>query len=492
MFSIQISARRRRICPRNFPETALVIAAALSAFGCTAQPEPLRRNSPRLPSRTISAASSATLSASTHPAPPTDELHTALPTNLLELVEVALLNNPSVQAARFNYEASLERAPQVGGLPNPRLRGKYFLEEVQSRVGPQEWSIGVEQQFPAVGVLDAKVKAASAQAEARAARLKFAILQVSLEVKLAWHELYYLGQAIRSVREDRDRLSSLETVIRRDYASGSTPYTDLIRAQVELGRSENRLAGLEDQQRPAAARLNAALHRPSNSTVPIPEVLEEPGRLLSTLELSERLEISSPLLSSLRHEKHAAREAQKGAEYESRPAFSLGVEYIETGSAIAGGTAGSGDDPLALLFSVDLPIYGNRYSAARREARAKTRMVSSSLEATLDRLYSELESEHFIARDAERQIALYQTTLVPRARQAFEATETAFRSGQANFLELIDAERVLLEFHLSLQRARTDRALAHARLEALVGDSVTIPNTTAPATLPQQLEERPR
>ena len=477
MFSNNYSLQSRELRRRRLFAIALSSLLCLGSVGCLSSSAPSEMNRSR---------SSETLRfrklLRTPQAEDVSESPLDLPSNLGALVKIAAANSPAVRVAQASFEASLERAPQVEGLPNPTLRGKYFVEEVQTRVGPQEWAVGVEQKFPAIGVLDSRGKAATAQSDAQLARLDLSIREVVREVRLAWHELYYLGRAVESVREECDRLTSLEEVILRDYASGSIPYTVLIRAQVELGRSENRLAGLQDQLRPAAARLNAVLHRPNRAAVPTPGVLKEPGQLLSTEKLLELMEAASPLLASLRHEKRAAEETRRGAELESRPAYSLGLEYIATGSAIGPGVSGSGDDPLVATFSIDLPIHKNRYNAAKREARALSHKASFTFDSTLDRLRSQLEQEHFIARDAQRQVSLYEDTLLPRARQAFEATETAFRSGQVNFLELIDAERLLLEFDLTLERARTDRALAHARLEALVGTTVTTP-TQSPTEL---------
>ena len=51
-------------------------------------------------------------------------------------------------------------------------------------------------------------------------------------------------------------------------------------------------------------------------------------------------------------------------------------------------------------------------------------------------------------------------------------TSQAFETGQAGFLDLIDAQRVLIDFRLSLERALADRAIAVARVESLVGDGL--------------------
>ena len=459
---------------RNGTISFLFVAISALQSGCAA-------NSVHTPSRpptpSVDAQSRARVEA---PVRAADDAELApLPAELDDLVALALSTNPEVHAARESFDASRERAPQVESLPDPKLSGRYLIQEVETRVGPQNWALGVQQNFPALGSLTALRKAADARSLAEAARLVSTILAVTLDLKVAWYELYYLEQAIESLQEDQERLQSLEQVIRRDYASGSALYTTLIRVQVELGRSENRLASMQDQRRPKVTRINSILHRPSAAPLPSPSTLPQLGRLLTTNELERRMGESNPELTRLRHDRDAADEDQRGADLVGRPGFSFGVEYISTGSAANPALAGSGTDPIIAKFSIDLPVHHARYSAARREARARSRMARSSLSATHDRLRTELERDHFLARDTERQIALYQETLIPRARQAFEAVETSFRGGQSNYIELIDAERVLLDFDLALKRALTDRMIAHARLEALVGDVITDQSSTS-------------
>ncbi|MFT5286058.1 MAG: cobalt-zinc-cadmium efflux system outer membrane protein [Planctomycetota bacterium] len=414
---------------------------------------------------------------------PADELTTdeATPKGLDGLIRLALANNPNIRAARAQLQASRDIAPQVASLPDPELTGSYFIEEVETRVGPQEWSLGIRQRFPSSDALEASRSAAEIRTQADRAQLGAVMQAVVLEVKLAWYELFYLERAILSFNEDRDRLQSVEEVIRRDYATGSAAYTTLIRAQVELGQSENKLAGLRDQRVPAIARLNVVLHRSIQSPVSSPNELQVPNKLLSTEELEQRMADLNPELQRIQFEKRAAKADQNRADHEGSPDYTLGLQYINTGGARSANVPGNGDDPLVATFSIGLPVRRARLDAASRAARARTRMMSANVESKLDQLRSELAQAHFLARDAERQINLYQSSLLPRAKQSFDAIEADFRSGQSDFNELIDAKRVLLDFRLALQRALTDRAIAHARLEFLVGASATQFSSNSPA-----------
>jgi outer membrane protein TolC len=84
-------------------------------------------------------------------------------------------------------------------------------------------------------------------------------------------------------------------------------------------------------------------------------------------------------------------------------------------------------------------------------------------------------------RDADRKMDLYGDTLVPKATESLKVTEQSFRTGDASFLDLIDAQRTYLEFALAHQRALADHEQSLAKVEMLVGKNTsTSGNETAP------------
>ena len=76
----------------------------------------------------------------------------------------------------------------------------------------------------------------------------------------------------------------------------------------------------------------------------------------------------------------------------------------------------------------------------------------------------------FELRDAGRKVTLYRDTLIPKGEQSLRATSAGFEAGQLEFLNVIDAQRVLLEFQLSYERALSNQLARLAQLEMLVGN----------------------
>ena len=215
---------------------------------------------------------------------PSDD-HEAAPTTLPEINEqstlsdylaCAALNNPGLKAAFERWKASVERIPQVKALPDPRFNYAYFIQSVETRVGPQRQMFGISQTFPWFGKLGLRGDQAIEAANAEKERYEAAKLKLFYQVKNAYYEYYFLARAIAVTGENLELLRRLEDVVRTRYASGAAAYADVIRAQVELGKLEDSLRTLQDLRVPISAKLDAALDRPGKEILPWPgHVVEE-------------------------------------------------------------------------------------------------------------------------------------------------------------------------------------------------------------------------
>ena len=84
-------------------------------------------------------------------------------------------------------------------------------------------------------------------------------------------------------------------------------------------------------------------------------------------------------------------------------------------------------------------------------------------------LTARLKLAHFKYRDAERKIALYRDSLVPQAKSALTVSQKAYEGGTADFLETVDAQRLLLEFQLQAERSAADREQRLAEICMILG-----------------------
>jgi outer membrane protein TolC len=298
-------------------------------------------------------------------------------------------------------------------------------------------------------------------------------LHVAYRIKKAYYDLAFLSRSISITKEHLKLLTQWESVARSRYATGVGSYADIIKAQVELGKLSDRLDELQDRYRPLAASLNAVLNRPVGAVVPWPAEYEATGGPVDEAELFVRLEQKNPVLISLGHQADSFLQAEKLAGKQRYPDLTFGVNYIQTGDARMEGVLGSGTDPLLASLSINIPLWRGKYSAAEREAAENFRAVSSTRTDRANLLAADLERALFGYRDALRKMDLYGDTLLPKGRQSLGATAAAYETGKAGFLDVVDAERILLEFQLSHARAAADLMINSAEIEMLVGGPVS-------------------
>ena len=394
--------------------------------------------------------------------------------DLRSLVDYALENNPEINAAIQTHRADLERVAQATALPDPRLNLRYFFEEVETRVGPQEHAIGISQTLPWFGKLRLQGVAATESARATAERIASIRNKVIAEVASAWYELYYLGQSIEIVRGNRDLVLHLERVARARYGTGAATHADVIRAQVELGNLENRLASLEDRRSPLSARLNAALNRPTTELFVLPTDVSFLTVSPSDEDILRQVALNNPELQATDFDIQAARTLKERAKKNYLPNFTVGVDYIATGEARNPTVPDSGDDVLSASVGVTLPIWRSSYSAGVKEAEAKIRSEQYRRDQLLTQFHADTVTALFKLRDAERQIDLYENTLLPKANESLAATQRAYSTGASPFADLIDSQRVLLNFELSYARSITDHNQARTLIEKLIGQPLKL------------------
>ncbi len=390
---------------------------------------------------------------------------------LAELEQLAVSRHGDLERLRLERRAFEARAVGARAWPDPRLIFREYLVEVETRVGPQERTFGIEQTIPWPGLLDDRSERASRQAEMTGYELLGARREVLARLRSRWAEYFYLGRAIVVRRETLALLGRLQELARDRLAVGRGSASHVIRVQVELARLENEIATLVERTSPLRTSILSLVGGSPDREIPFPVDLDprepeptDPDRIRENL--LDRDAVLARADAAIR----VAEAELDIAGYEGWPKLGIGAQTIITGDAVSPGVSGSGDDAWIVGVQLEIPIDRRRVRAAERSARDhRDGAVAAARQLERDRV-AVLEDALFLREDAARRVGLYDGTLIPKGEESLRATEAAFVAGEVDFTNLIDAERVLLEFRLSLERARADRWLAGARLRGFLGE----------------------
>jgi len=384
----------------------------------------------------------------------------------------AALHSPSMRVAFYDWLAAIERTGYAGALPDPQFMYAYYIESVETRVGPQNHRLALKQSFPWFGTLGAQKDAAGHAADAAYRHFQSEELKLFYEVIAAYDEYYYAGREMEITTENLELMTYWESVARARYRVALAPHADVIKTQVELGRLEDRLLRLQSVLYPAAARLKAVLDLPDSLELPIPTEIVVVEDSLIRMHVLHTIMSDNPNLHARLALIEQARAGERVAAKRAWPSFTLGVDYIQTGPALDPTMKDSGKDPWIASAGISLPIWFGKNGARKREAAASRQRALYAYDELRNQLMDVAARVVFEHDDALRKIQLYRDGLIPKAEQSLNAAYTAYEAGEADFLNVLDAQRLLLDFQLMFERAQASLATRRAEIEMLMGQSL--------------------
>ncbi|MEI6807520.1 MAG: TolC family protein [bacterium] len=434
----------------GFPGIAFALALGLCLTGCASSSENALRGQYRETGNTIYGRPGAT-----------NELSRLDGNSTLEdYLRYAFANSLVMRAAYERWEAAIERIPQARALDNPALSFEYFIEQRDLR-----YQVSLSQMLPGFGKLGLRDRRAAAEAEAASHEFEARRVMVYDRVVKAFYEYHYLSRAIGVADENLQLLSNLEEVVATRYKTGSAAFSELIKVQLEKDRLANELVTMRDERGSKSATLAALLNLAGRDVLAWPKVIPSGATAIDEAVLAGMIEDLNPELKAAVSMIAAEEFKEKLAQRSFLPDFTIGANWM-----VMPGIDGKGDESDAsLMAGITLPIWWDRYRAEIREARAMARAATSERDDRRNMLKADLRMAIFKFRDAERRIALFATSLIPKATQALEVAKQEFSSGKTDFMTLVDAQRALLEFKLLSERAVVDREIANAEIGCCIG-----------------------
>lgn len=282
--------------------------------------------------------------------------------------------------------------------------------------------------------------------------------------KALFYEYYMASKAEQIYNETVDLLRGFSKIAETKYSVGSASQSDAIKAQVELSRTLNMLVTVTQEKETAKAMLNALMDRDTLSPLPGPAELEPSRPGADYEQLRAGAFVSNPGLKaySLKVSQAERRLTLSKAEY--LPDFMLLYRKRK-----APGSEMNNTYDLALGLTV--PLWFSRQRAMVKEAGADREMAKAEYKAAQNELASDLREADIKARSSLRLVELYRGSVIPQAEEALKIAQSGYQAEKADFMDLLDAQRTLLDFRMDYYRYVVDYQTWLARVEQLTGET---------------------
>ena len=387
-----------------------------------------------------------------------------------EASQLALRDDDTLRAIGARSESLSELAIATRGLPDPKLKlGFANLPTDTFNLGQEAMTqavIGVQQVFPrgqTRSLSSARLNESVARNDAETRDRQYLIL---LAVREEYTKIFLHRERQRILQQSLVVFTDLAEITRDYFATGRAYQQDVVQAQLELSRVEERLIGMRQQEEQARARLaerigvDALRELDSNW----PEITQpEPAQ-----QIIARL-VEHPRLRAWQHEIAKSRTSEEIARQAYKPGFAVDLAYGGRSGQNTNGTNRS--DLLSVFVTMDVPLFTkNRQDRVLAASIADT----SAVEYVRDDVYRSMKArveEHAatLTREQER-LGLYQEYLLPQA--AYNA-ETAFEDYQDAIGDLTGLMRARIgEYELKLGHAalRADEIITRAKLLYFQGE----------------------
>ncbi len=386
--------------------------------------------------------------------------------HLADLQQQTREHNPQLQAAQRRWEAMTKVPQQAGSLPDPAISVRNFgVGQPFSTLNTSNFafiSLGVSQQIPFPGKQRLRSDIAREDALAEKQRYLQLELEVLSQVKTAYYDYSYFTKALETVARTRDLMLSFEKIAQARYAVGRGLQQDVLRAQLELTGLREREEIFGQHLGSARAAINTLLDRPPDAFMGAPEEVEQapfPARLT---ELSQQMQTRSPVLREREHQVSRNALAVDLSRKNYFPDMRAGFEWQRTGSLFR--------DYYVAAFEVRVPLYFWRKQRLGTE-EASARLIESrrSYRAATQKLLFQAKDQLLQARASDRLLSLYKTALIPQTTLTLESAISSYEVGSVDFLTLVSAAIVLLDYELEYYSQLATYQQALAGLEPIVG-----------------------
>lgn len=450
--------------------------------------------------------------------------------SLMNYLEIAAKNNPTVLQRLAEYEASLQKVPQVGSLPDPELSTGIFLSPMELVGGKQVADIRLMQMFPWFGVLKAAKDEMSLMAKAKLETLRDAKLQVFYDVQRTYFELQKIDQSIRISEENLEILRTIERLSLVKFksaasssssgssgssmaqgsgatatassggmsggmggnsavnsgsskqaasampsapmsSSGGSVLADLYRVQMEIGELENNISLHKNQKQTVAARFNSYINRKPQTPVQMAEKLSADSLNISLQTVSDSMLQHNPMLGMLQYEQQSLDARKEMVTKMGYPMVGLGLNYslIKTDPA-AMSPEMNGKDMVMPMVTVTLPIYRKKYKAMQEEVKLQKSATEQGFQATANALQTEYYEAIQLYQDAQRRIKLYQNQ-ANLANKSLNILMKSFSASGSGLTDLLRIQQQTLDYKTRQIEAITDNNTAIAWLKRLMANS---------------------
>ena len=388
---------------------------------------------------------------------------------LSSLIDWAITHDPGKQQLQYQADAMTDMGIASGQWMDPKLKvgvGGLPVDTFGFDDDPMtNVSVGLMQQFGRGDTLALKKQQSTQQADGLREKMGVRELDIKNAITTQWIELAYLQQAHQLLRQNRTLFTELEHFLGTNYGVGANQAQDIIQAQLQISRVDEKLQANEQIQQRLRAQLSEWLGQQASTVTAdsYPQwtslntyLATAPSDNYQVLAVHPSVRMVDQLIESAETGVDIAHEAYQ-------PQFGIEVMY---GYRQANGMNGQpASDLVSAFLTLDIPLFTDkRQDKKLSSAQHQLGAAKSQRDLMLQQMNAKVAALLVDRSNIEQRLARYQGSLLRQAKEKTRTIERGYQNNTNQLDEYIRAASDELTIELEQARLNADLQLANSNL----------------------------
>ena len=382
---------------------------------------------------------------------------------LSKAIELGVLNNPTLKAARAKLGISDAQILQAGLLSNPNIISDNGFAEDTFRVG-------IEQTIELGNKRSRRIKLAKMQKEVVQQEIITTILDVRSKVRSSYIQTYNAQQKLIASREILETITNLEKIAKERKKKGNVENLDILQAEITVINAKNNIQSAKLELNEAFNSLSANIGKHLNRTIVLapPDLMKEFNISTPMVENDKTINIlieyayaNRPEIKVIEKNIEVQNQKLKLAHSNIVPdlKMSVGTDFV-TGDTKRNSTF--------IMGSLGVPIF-NRQQGVIKEVKAQKLVYENDLDATKIKIEQEVKNAFFGVIANAKSLNIYEKELIPHARMLVKKSEISFKEGKSNILIPINSQEAYINTQYRYIQTLTQYEQSVSDLERAIG-----------------------
>ncbi|EGU57749.1 heavy metal RND efflux CzcC family protein [Vibrio nigripulchritudo ATCC 27043] len=402
---------------------------------------------------------------------------------LMQLIHAAIEQDAARKQFYTQSLAMREMGVASATLMDPKVKvgfGGLPIDSFQFDQDPMtNLSVGVMQQFERGSTLELNQKKANQQAQGVNLKVEARELDIANSMTTLWLELGYQQVTEQILREKKRLMTELESFVKTNYSNGKSEAQDLLDAQLQVAKLDEKLEANRQMQRRLMAQMSEWLGAGWLDSFASSQRKLEASNQRNWLKLEQVLDSTPdasrhytalrlhPMVKMADSQIQVSKTQVDIAEQAYTPQFGIEVMYAHRQANNMRGEPAS--DLVSAYLTLDIPLFTeNRQDKNKSAAQYQVGAAQLQRDTLLQQMNAKVNTLLSDRINLQQRLARYQSSLMPQINARIRAVERGYQNNTAQFSDVIAASNDELALQLEQQRLLADLNVVNSNLAALL------------------------